>query len=939
MKPLCLLLLGSLQALAIAAGSPFERIKESGGIEEYRLKSNDLSVLLLEDHTAPVVTFMVTYHVGSRNEVTGTTGATHLLEHMMFKGTARYNQNNGNSYATMLSRYGAEINATTSYDRTDYFATVPSERLDLVAELEADRMHDLSLREEDRRAEMVVVRNEYERGENSPVSALTKEIFAAAFEAHPYHHPVIGWRSDIEKVPIEKLQEFYRTFYWPNNATVTVVGDFTKDHALEAINRFFSPISRSPKPIPVLYTEEPEQQGPRRVILERAGQLGVVTIGFKSPEGLSSDCYALSVLSTILQSGKSSRLYQGLTDKGLTTSASASLYQLRDPGMFLLAGFLAPGIQHEQVEKALLAEIEKIQKEGVRPEEVQRAINEVEAETVYTRDGPFNVAENLNEAIAIGDWTYFTTYLDKIKQVTSQQVQEIARKYLTTDKGTTGYFVPNKPGPAARPQDLNSAPTKLYYRDGPPQGQEATPSGKVRAPAFAKASAGRPGRPESTTQVAGHAVEASQERDPTAGVQISDRIQRTKIAGIDLIVFPTKVKGFLTLVGALPAGRVFDSPELPGVASLTASMLDEGTLKHNKFEISDLLASHGAKLQFRPGEESILITGQCLTKDTALFIDLLAEQLREPAFPAEELEKVKTQAVAAFQHAMDEPSSMASVELSQKLFPPGHPNYHRSYKEMVDAIRKPTVNDLRKFHQSVYGPHSCTLIAVGDIDTAQLQAAIEKGFSGWQGGTDYKRDFPPVASAGAKEPAVLFIPEKTSVAYMRGLPVNVRPTSPESIPLAVANQIFGGPTFTSRLMATVRDREGLTYGIGSTISGDTFTEGSMTIRATFAPSLLDRGMVSVDQQLKTYLEKGPTEDELSYHKQFLIGNYKISLATTEGIASKILSTIQQELPLSFLDQYPVKVGSVTLEQANAVFRKYIKPEEMTTVIAGTVQNH
>jgi len=913
MKPFSLLLLVFLPAIAaIAADSPFERIKESGGIEEYRLKSNDLSVLLLEDHTAPVVTFMVTYHVGSRNEVTGTTGATHLLEHMMFKGTARYNQRNGNSYATMLSRYGAEINATTSYDRTDYFATVPSERLDLVAELEADRMHNLSLREEDRRAEMVVVRNEYERGENSPVSALTKEIFAAAFEAHPYHHPVIGWRSDIEKVPIEKLQEFYRTFYWPNNATVTVVGDFTKEHALDAINRFFSPISRSPKPIPVLYTEEPEQQGPRRVTLERAGQLGVVTIGFKSPDGLSNDCYALSVLTTILQSGKSSRLYQGLTDKGLTTSASASLHQLRDPGMFLLAGFLAPGIQHEQVEKALLAEIEKIQKEGVRPEEVQRAINEVEAETVYTRDGPFNIAENLNEAIAIGDWTYFTTYLDKIKQVTRQQVQEVARKYLTTDKSTTGYFVPNKPGPAARPQDLNSVPTKLYYRDGSFQEQEAKSPGTVQA---------------------------AQERDPTAGVRLSDRIQRTKIAGIDLIVCPTKVKGFLTLVGALPAGRVFDSPELPGVAGLTASMLDEGTLKHNKFEISDLLTSHGAKLQFRPGDESILITGQCLTKDTAFFIDLLAEQLREPAFPNDELEKVKTQAVAAFQHAMDEPTGMASVELSQKLFPPGHPNYHRSYKEMVDAIRKPTVDDLRKFHQAVYGPHSCTLIVVGDIDTAQLQAAIEKGFSGWQGGTDYKRDFPPVASAGAKEPTVLFIPEKTSVAYMRALPVNVRPTSPESIPLAVANQIFGGPTFTSRLMATVRDREGLTYGIGSTISGDTFTEGSMTIIATFAPSLLDRGMASIDQQLKTYLEKGPTEDELSYHKQFLIGNYKISLATTEGIASQILSTIQQELPLSFLDQYPAKIGSVTLEQANAVFRKYIKPEEMTTVVAGTVQNH
>jgi zinc protease len=287
---------------------------------------------------------------------------------------------------------------------------------------------------------------------------------------------------------------------------------------------------------------------------------------------------------------------------------------------------------------------------------------------------------------------------------------------------------------------------------------------------------------------------------------------------------------------------------------------------------------------------------------------------------------------------MDEPNRMASVELSQKLFPPGHPNYHRSYKEMVDVIRKPTVDDLRKFHQTIYGPHSCTLIFVGDVDNAQLQAAIEKAFSGWQGGVDYKRDFPPVAPEGTKGPSVVFIPEKTSVAYLRGLPVKVRPTSPESIPLAVANQIFGGPTFTSHLMASVRDKEGLTYGVGSRISGDTFTEGSMTIMATFAPSLLERGMASIDQQLKTFLEKGPTEDDLSYHKQFLIGNYKISLATTEGVASQILSTIQQELPLTYLDQYPGKIESVTLDQANAVFRKYVKPEQMTTVVAGTIQS-
>ena len=232
----------------------FEFIKTSEGIDEFILSKNGLTVLLLEDHAAPVTTVMVTYHVGSRNEAIGYTGSTHLLEHLMFKGSKNYNKENGKAIWTELQSIGAQINATTWNDRTNYFEVVPSEYLEKAIAIEADRMRNAFLRDEDRQPEMTVVRNEFERGENSPFDVLDKNIWATAYQAHPYHHSTIGWRSDIENVSTERLKEFYNTYYWPNNATVTIIGDIEKGSALKHINKYFGQHTKSEHDIPEMYT-------------------------------------------------------------------------------------------------------------------------------------------------------------------------------------------------------------------------------------------------------------------------------------------------------------------------------------------------------------------------------------------------------------------------------------------------------------------------------------------------------------------------------------------------------------------------------------------------------------------------------------------------------------------------------------------------------------
>jgi zinc protease len=420
----------------------FTHVRSLGDIDEYRMEENDLQVLLKADHSVPVVTFQVTYHVGSRNEAAGTTGATHILEHMMFKGSEHYNATAGNDIDVYLGRVGSSYNATTSFDRTNYFATVGRDALEGYIAIESDRMRNLWLRESDRQQEMTVVRNEYERGENSPDSALYKEIFATAYEAQPYHHTTIGWRSDIEKVPITKLREFYDTFYWPNNATVTLVGDFDTTAALELVKKYYGGISRSPHPIPQVYTEEPPQQGPRRLILKRTGQLGTVMIAYKGPNASDPDLPALTVLGDVLSTGTNSRLSRALIDTSLATRVEAEIQPMHDPGLFMVSANLMPGARPQDVEDVILHELAAVKAQRVTAEEVTRAESRYRAEEAYQRDGPAAMAANLNEWIAVGDWTLYVTFSDKVAHVTPAAVQGVAKKYLNEDQSTTGWFVP-----------------------------------------------------------------------------------------------------------------------------------------------------------------------------------------------------------------------------------------------------------------------------------------------------------------------------------------------------------------------------------------------------------------------------------------------------------------------------------------------------------------
>ncbi|MFH1851279.1 MAG: pitrilysin family protein [Candidatus Neomarinimicrobiota bacterium] len=882
--------------------SAFEYIKSSGGIDEYRLQANDLTVLLLEDHAAPVVTFMVTYHVGSRNEAIGYTGSTHILEHMMFKGSEEYNREKGTRITEVLQNLGARVNATTWMDRTNYYELLPSEHLEEGIKVEADRMRTAFIRDEDRQSEMTVVRNEFERGENDPFNVLDKNIWATAFQAHPYHHSTIGWRSDIENVPTARLKEFYDTYYWPNNATVTVIGDFTAAEVLAQVDKYFGRHSRSPKPIPAMYTTEPIQEGPRRLEIRRTGQTGIVGIAHKIPDGRNADIYAVQILSNILGGGKSSRLYRKLIDSGLATNLFLWDFAFHDNGLLITYVFLTPGTDHEAVEKIILAEYADIKTNGVSEAELKRARAQLRSDIAFSRDGSFSIASSINEAIAAGDWTLYTTQLERYNAVRSKDVQAVAQKYLVEDRSTTGWFVP-KVSTA-----LSAGPATVHQ----PQAWRSD-EGELIAP----------------VGVTGLAV-------PAGAIIAKQVVEKEVLDGLQVYTVDYGVKDVVTIAGSFLGGDVYSPPDNPELADMVAEMLDQGTRRRDKHEISEMLESVGASIDFNSGKYRVKFNVHCLKDDLPLVLELLAEQLREPAFPADELEIVKQRIIGALERTKENTNRQAQVTFSQALYPVEHPNHQLKPDVEIEFIKKVTTDDIKRYYEQNYGLGSMLIVAAGDVNNRILTGEIKKAFGGWK-----KSGATELAVAATTNPLreyteFVTIPEKTSADLYFGQALGINRNHVDFYPLMMGLYILGG-NFSARLMSTVRDQQGLTYGIEAGLGGfDGNADGYWYIWGTFAPEMLETGHQAALEQAKLWATDGVTAEELANKKTTITGSFKVGLATTRGIAGQVLSNAEKDRPVDYLDRYPQIINDLTLEQVNGAIRRHVNLDRLIYVAAGAI---
>jgi len=405
---------------------------------------NGLKVILLENHKVPLITFQVWYRVGSRNEEWGKTGLSHVLEHMMFKGTGKTGPL---EFSRIIQENGGNDNAFTSRDYTAYFENLSSDRVQVSIDLESDRMQNLNLREEDFRTERMVVMEERRlRTEDNPAAVLQEQLEATAFQTQPYHWPIIGWMSDLERLTLEDMKKYYRLYYNPANAFIVVVGDFRKDELLPRLEKAFGSFPRGEAPVQEK-SVDPPQIGERRIFAKKEAQLPSIVIGYKVPNLRDPDSYVLEVIATLLSGGKSSRLYQGLVrDRRIVFGVDADHSLLsKDPSLFYLAADPLPGKDVAEIEKALDEEVERLQKTPVDDRELEKTKNQMESAFIYRQDSLFSQAMILARYEITLNWRAADDYLPSIRKVTPEDIMRVAKRYLVKDNRTVGILVPLPP--------------------------------------------------------------------------------------------------------------------------------------------------------------------------------------------------------------------------------------------------------------------------------------------------------------------------------------------------------------------------------------------------------------------------------------------------------------------------------------------------------------
>jgi zinc protease len=604
-------------------------------------------------------------------------------------------------------------------------------------------------------------------------------------------------------------------------------------------------------------------------------------------------------------------------DSGMGNYAYASATNFKEVGLFTIGVGFPTKSKHEDIDAKISEVISKIQKDGVTQEEVNHVVAKISAQTILSRDGSVVVASRLTEAIAAGDWTDYSTGVERLKKVTPTDVLRVAQRYLVEDQSTTGYFIPKKSSATQGQEEAQANHFMLengpfYYRnDGYDHIENGTKNALEAEKSIIK-----------TTSLTKEDAKENQS------------YKREKVAGIDVISIKTSAKDFVTVTASISLGNFANENQNSMIPSLTTSMLSKGTKKNNKFEFSEKLDKLGVNLNVSASTSKINIGFKCLKKDIDQVISLLAEELRYPLFDSKEFENLKQQFIGNTQQNINDPGERGSIALSQAIYPKGNPNYSLSVEEDLANIKNTNLDDLKAFHKVYFGSTSMHLVIVGDTEDTNLNMSLKKSFKNWNGGVSEVLRSEEITKAELKT-EIITIPEKPSAELFIGQYTGLKIADADYIPFYIANYTLGAG-FAGRLMQTVRDIDGLTYSISSKLGGNSTIGGYWFVNASFNPTLFQKGLGSTMVQVDKWVKDGITEEELQNKKTNVIGSFKVGMATTIGVARTILSFVERGLEPSYIEQYPKDIEKVTLQQVNDAIKKYIQLDKMIIVKSGSI---
>jgi zinc protease len=918
----------ALASCAIAQTLPpgVQKMTSAGGITEYDFP-NGLRVLLYPNPANPKITVNVTYLVGSRHEGYGESGMAHLLEHMNFIETT-----NGRQIKSEIVGRGAAWNGTTSSDRTNYYETVPAtdENLKWALGLETDRMVNVKFTKQILDTEMTVVRNEFERGENSPQSILRERVEATAYLWHNYGKSTIGSKDDIEKVPVERLAAFYRKYYQPDNAVLTLTGRLDEAKTLQAVAETMGKLPRPTRKLDQTYTVEPPQDGERFVELRRVGQGKNVVIAYHGPSAGHPDSAAIQVLAGIMSGGgggrggrggggSEGRLQKALVDTKIADSASMNFRALHDPGLIMLSASLSKDQSLDGARSALIAALEDVIKNPPTKEETERVTIGLLRNLENSLSDPQGIATGaLNESIAQGDWRLMFLQHDRLKDVGPQDVVRVAKAYLKASNRTVGYYVPDP------------APDRTIV---PP-----TPDLDALLKNY------------KSNVVISHA----EVFDPTPA-NIESRVVRTKLPnGMKVVMLPKKTEA--GVVSATIELRFGDATTLTGknaAAQFAGSLLNAGTKSHTRQQLADEMrklntrilvsggggGSGGGRGGGRGGAGGGISSATAsISAPAANFVPALrlaVEMLKEPAYDEKEFDRILQPRLKALENAPTEPTQLSAENLNRHLTPwkPGDVLYPSTREEQLAEMKKVTLDEAKKFHDQFYGANYGIFAVVGPVDQNAVKAAATELLGSWNTAMAYKpivAPYKPVAPVNLK----IETPDKANAQFEAGLRIKLSDNDPDYPAMVLAGYMFGGP-ITSHISDRIRNREGLSYGanarIGVPIEGDSaLLSGTVSLNPANGPKV----EFSFKDELARTLKEGFNAKEVADAKKAYLDARLVSRSQDTALLAVLASHELYDRTMKWDEQLEQRIASLTAEQISDAFRRHVDASALTIVKAG-----
>jgi zinc protease len=923
-------LLTSALAAGLAQSLPqgVQKMASMGGITEYDF-ANGLKVLLFPDPAQPKITVNVTYLVGSRHEGYGETGMAHLLEHMNFIETT-----NSRKIKDELVAHGAQWNGTTSDDRTNYYETFTAtdDNLKWALGLETDRMVNVKFTKEILDTEMTVVRNEFERGENSPASVLSERVASTAYLWHNYGKSTIGSKDDLERVPVNRLADFYKKFYQPDDAVLVITGRLDEAKTLQMVAESMGKLPRPARVLDATYTVEPPQDGERFVTLRRVGQGQNLIIAYHAVAASHPDAVAIQVLAGVMSGGGGGRggggggagqgrLAKALVDTKLAQSASMGVRLLHDPGLIQISATLTADQSLDAARDAVYRALDDVVKNPPTREEVDRVKGQLLRGLENSLSNSQAIATGaLNSAIAQGDWRLMFLQHDLLTDVQVGDVVRVAKAYLKPSNRTVGYYIPD------------TAPDRTVVPASPPLADTLRTYKST------------------VTVVRGESF------DPTIA-NIDSRVARSKLPnGMKIAVLPKKTAN--DIVGATIELRFGDQASLANqreAASFAGGLLMSGTKRHTRAQLQEELRKLNAQVTVSGGGGggggggrggrgggggggALSSASATITAPAQNFVAaarLAAEILREPAYPQDEFDRLKTQRLRALEAVPTEPTQLASERLNRHLSPFAKTDaqYSPTREEQLADVRKATLDDARRFHDQFYGTNYGVFAVVGPVTAADIQKAAAELFGTWNTTKAYK----PLVTPFKRIPAInekIETPDKANAQFVAGERFQLSQNDPDYPAIVLASYMFGEP-ITSRISDRIRNREGLSYGANARLSvpaeGDAATlSGTVSLNPAVGPKV---EASFVDELSKVYRD-GFTAAEVADAKRAYLESRTIARSTDAALLSLMLTHEQLDRPFSWDADVERRIEALTVEQVNAAFRKHIDPKDLSIVKAG-----